>query len=789
MGFFDLFMNKEQQQVVGRTYEAVSGLANYGMNKAASSVSSFISSFNAPRSPVVSNQSLTSTKQPVLTQGGNGPIGNTIAKYPQGSSGGGTGGGTGGGGYGDGGTGDGGAYGDGSSGQESAEAREQRIRAKQQKKLLKSIAKMKDSNIPFKYKIDYEELLNKPGRSKMKDYWALKEEVFLYSFHDKKHHKYINSITIDYDKTDILGTCQVTMPYDKKLMDYWIPGKTTFAIIGGTYDREVLFIARVSEVNQRGETIEMVGQNVGWKFKAYMTSKFEKMLQGLSVKDAVKLIFKELGFTKGRYHIDLNGIPDIDEYKLGENGSVEKGGEQIQNVPELTDVVKNIQKYNLNKVQAKNLKTRTIEQSADDYEKDKKMRTLKSVVENEHEYTPSYNRNSFGVSAKIKQKDKEEPTILYEPVLERIQGSQELEDYMVKGYSGDGENTYEDILQNIANAIDAHFFIVDTTVCFMSFNALIANSLQITKYLQTPTVEFWQLEEDSYEFNLNQYGYYNTVKIKYKNGTVKKSYEELVKVYGEIPITYKEPNLDHDAALLKAQAYLSAHIRDFGMDLHATVLYTGKIVPSTFVRLKNPLTMSEGLYFVHGISVQWSADSQTLIGDLDLRFGPENPDGLEVPETGTQYSSSSSGSGTTASANVSGSISQAAQEITQGCVSEDDKAFAIYDWVDKYVKYNFYFGSRHSPTEMLRCKIGNCWDQAHLIYELCSAADVKCEIWNGTFRFLDGPCGHLWNRIYYQGRMQFADTGFGASGSIKRNPIGSLHGGKILSGRCVAKNY
>ena len=31
--------------------------------------------------------------------------------------------------------------------------------------------------------------------------------------------------------------------------------------------------------------------------------------------------------------------------------------------------------------------------------------------------------------------------------------------------------TYEEVLRNIASAIDAQFFIVDTTVCFVSFNS------------------------------------------------------------------------------------------------------------------------------------------------------------------------------------------------------------------------------------------------------------------------------------------------------------------------------
>lgn len=43
--------------------------------------------------------------------------------------------------------------------------------------------------------------------------------------------------------------------------------------------------------------------------------------------------------------------------------------------------------------------------------------------------------------------------------------------------------------------------------------------------------------------------------------------------------------------------------------------------------------------------------------------------------------------------------------------------------------------------------------------------------------------------IEQNGQMVFADTGFGRSGTITRNPIGDYHGGGIVSGRCIKKNY
>ena len=670
------------------------------------------------------------------------------------------------------------------SSSEGSNSAEQKAKQKAQKRALASIRNMKDSNVPFHYRTDYSDLWNQATVQKQNDVWIMKEEVFIYTFHDKQRHRYLNSLSIDCDKGDIVGTSQVTFPYDQRLMEYWIPGKTTFAIVGGTFDREVLFVGRVSEVNQRGDQIEMVGQNIGWKFKAYMSEDFQNSLEGMTVKNAVKLIFKQLGFTKGRYHIDLRGIPDLDKYKIGEDCSVEKDGESVQNVPDLVEVVKNIGSYDIDKYIAKQAKTRDTQVVADDYDKKSSMVSMDRAINSGHYYFPSSLRQNYGISTKYEKQE-----LLYTPILDKIQGSQKLEDFLVKGYSGGGDYTYEEVLHNIVSSIDAHFFIIDTTVCFMSFNALLAQSQIIQKNI-IPTIEFWQLQEDSYELDLNQYGYYNTVYVKYKNGIVRKSYDDLVRVFDEIPITYNEPKLDYQGAMLKAQAYLSAHIRDFGMELKATILHTGKIIPSTFIKLQNPLTMSEGLFFIQGTSIQWSSDNQTLICDLDLRFGPENPDGLEIPEAGVSYlpsnnGSSSGGSVSITSGNVSANITQAAREMVKNYTANDDKVLAIYNWVDQYVKYQFYYGSKYSSEEVLQKKRANCYDTAYLVYKLCSAVDVKCEVWNGTYHFLNGNYGHLWNKIYYKGKMVFADTG-----RSSKNPIGQHGAGRhIISGRCVAKNY
>lgn len=673
----------------------------------------------------------------------------------------------------------GGSSGSGGSGGSSSDDAAAKAEEKRKKRLVKAFDKMKDSNIPYTYKIDENDLMHIAASEKQDDYWQFKEELFLYTVHDRKKHRYITGVQIDSDKNDIVTSCQIDMPYDSKLMEYWIPGKTAFMVMGGTFDREVLFIGRVSEVNQLGDSIQVIGQNIGWKFKQYMSESFYKKIEGLPVTTVVKAIFNELKFSEGKYYIDLWGIPNIDKYVLDENATITCDGETVQNVPELTDVVKRMQDSDINKYVATHSKVRDTETVIKDYNKQVKMQTLDSVVDSSKSYMPSSLRQSFGVSTTVKNGELE-----YNPLMDRILGKDKRLEYFTEDASGDSEYTYEDILHNIASAIDAHFYIVDTTVCFVSFNALMAmgGSLATQKAIQ-PTIEFWQLQDESYEVDINQYGYYNTVIIKYKNGTLKRSFDDLVRVYGEVPITYNEPNLNYEGAQLKAQAYLAAHVRDFGMELRATILYTGKIIPSSFIKVLNPLTMSESLLYVFGTSIHWEADGQTLTCDLDLRYGPENPDNPEVPEVGLGYSSGNSNSGSKIySGNVSADVASAAQQMIMGAVDESEKAERIYGYFAAKVGYRLYYNSEHGISATLRGVKSNCYDTCWAAYNVCTAAGVRCEFWHGTLYGQTGTWGHYWLKMYHNGKMEIADLGRG-----DKKGLGN-YSGKLV-GSCQQKNY
>ena len=139
-----------------------------------------------------------------------------------------------------------------------------------------------------------------------------------------------------------------------------------------------------------------------------------------------------------------------------------------------------------------------------------------------------------------------------------------------------------------------------------------------------------------------------------------------------------------------------------------------------------------------------------------------------------------------AGGNVSSDLGKAVQQICEGAETEEQKAYCIFTWVDKYVHYSFYYDFKYSSSTVLKNKVANCGDSAMLIYNLCTKAKVRCKMLLGTYRFRDGTYGHYWNEIPYKGKMTFADAGR----SSRMGAPGNHNGGHILNTRRVVhKNY
>lgn len=213
----------------------------------------------------------------------------------------------------------------------------------------------------------------------------------------------------------------------------------------------------------------------------------------------------------------------------------------------------------------------------------------------------------------------------------------------------EGSMSFEELIGEICNGIDLIFAVKRSVVVISDYSSIYAEA----KYLRdnyhssvaAEDIALWQLEDGTYELDVNEYGFYNTVKVHYKNGTVTESYEDLVRVYGEVVKEYEDKKANKTTAIMKAKAYLAAHVRDFDMNVKANLLHDADIDIGDIVTLENPMTMRDAYrqsqekrdpeyLFVTGNSISWDGEGP-ILNSLELRYGAVSPDKKEVPETGT----------------------------------------------------------------------------------------------------------------------------------------------------------
>ena len=235
----------------------------------------------------------------------------------------------------------------------------------------------------------------------------------------------------------------------------------------------------------------------------------------------------------------------------------------------------------------------------------------------------------------------------------------------------EGSMSFEELIGEICNGIDLVFAVKRSVVVVSDYSSIYAEA----KYLRdnyhssvrAEDIALWQLEDGTYELDVNEYGFYNTVKVHYKNGTVTESYEDLVRVYGEVVKEYEDKTVDKTTAIMKAKAYLAAHVRDFDMNVKANLLHDADIDIGDIVTLENPMTMRDTYrktqekrdpeyFFVTANSISWDGEGP-LLNSLELRYGPVSPDKKDVPEAGAPAGGSAGDSSS------SESVDQAIDEV------------------------------------------------------------------------------------------------------------------------------
>jgi len=116
-----------------------------------------------------------------------------------------------------------------------------------------------------------------------------------------------------------------------------------------------------------------------------------------------------------------------------------------------------------------------------------------------------------------------------------------------------------------------------------------------------------------------------------------------------------------------------------------------------------------------------------------------------------------------------------ADEICEGCETDEEKIRAFYDWGVCNFEYDHdcyplfqYFNVR----KILQTKQGICFDFSHLFAAFCRSQNIPCYIVNGT-SYMDNSTQHAWNRVYFNGAWWSVDV---------TNDICATRNGKTLYG-------
>lgn len=152
--------------------------------------------------------------------------------------------------------------------------------------------------------------------------------------------------------------------------------------------------------------------------------------------------------------------------------------------------------------------------------------------------------------------------------------------------------TFFGLIKQIIGATDGLFIIANNMAYLLSFKDMFNYKTENDKYI--PIIEPSDVIYNTVKKNWSTDGYYNSVEFTYSEGTLKYSHDTLIKQYGENTFYYDSPEDDYETAKAKAQALLTAHVRDYSTDIELQVFYNPQITAGSWVKLNKKVTQIQG---------------------------------------------------------------------------------------------------------------------------------------------------------------------------------------------------
>lgn len=481
-------------------------------------------------------------------------------------------------------------------------------------------------------------------------------------------YKFFGRFSFDKDAEDRMGTGTLEMPYDPQLWAFWEPGFAELWIYGGTYDYSLLFHGRTREIKQDGELIEISLQDDGWRLKQQcfisginsgkVAEAFEILVDAAGMNPVIVGLKKDYQIITednatgtisgsategetGTYTPESTGTPGFISGNVNQNPfqTANPHGKTPQTMcpgkpPTTTECISGPSWYPVN--QCSGAPWASYSFSWLNYcpacGRSGSLRlegkpTYGGIYCSgcDVDYDPVGGFGTAGIGAGGVEVGNAPPgsvpaacSIRLTPCGSSPGGSE----------GGDeGEKTYEDTIKEICEGHDLIFYTDFNNNCILyDYPSLIE---EIGK--KCFQIENWMVKYPTFSLDVNQFGYYTVVEVKYKNGTVREKYEDLVAVFGEKVKKIDAPDLNKIQAQTKAKTVLATLLRDFGMEVRAEVLHSGALLPGTFCSIENPITKNREIYFINGINVSQSPDGPMMCS-LTLLYAPKNPEVSAIPE-------------------------------------------------------------------------------------------------------------------------------------------------------------
>ena len=114
-------------------------------------------------------------------------------------------------------------------------------------------------------------------------------------------------------------------------------------------------------------------------------------------------------------------------------------------------------------------------------------------------------------------------------------------------------------------------------------------------------------------------------------------------------------------------------------------------------------------------------------------------------------------------------IKELVTKLTKDCVSDSDKANAIFTYVRDTLSYTFYYNTKFGAVGTLKVKKGNCVDHSHLLVAMFRTAGMAARYVHGTCTFSSGSTyGHVWTQVLIGNTWTVAD------GTSSKNSLGKV---------------